>query len=77
MKVGDLQWFGIPPGQSVARPEAIRAAQERTACVNKVVNAVTLSTNHRFATVDSAPPHQRSSELATRRNSVDIMTLQD
>jgi hypothetical protein len=27
VKVGDLQWVRIPSGQSVARPEAIRAAQ--------------------------------------------------
>ena len=27
VKVGDLQWVRIPPGQSVARPEATRAAQ--------------------------------------------------
>ena len=30
VKVGDLQWVRIPPGQSVARPEATRAAQEVT-----------------------------------------------
>jgi hypothetical protein len=30
VKVGDFQWVRIPPGQSVARPEAIRAAQEVT-----------------------------------------------
>jgi len=28
VKVGDLQWVRIPPGQWVARPEASRAAQE-------------------------------------------------
>jgi len=27
VKVGDLQWVRIPPGQSVARPEATRAAK--------------------------------------------------
>ena len=26
VKVGDFQWVRIPPGQSVARPEATRAA---------------------------------------------------
>ncbi len=30
VKVGDFQWVRIPPGQSVARPEATRAAQEVT-----------------------------------------------
>jgi hypothetical protein len=30
VKVGDLQWVRIPPGQSVARPEAIRAMKEVT-----------------------------------------------
>ena len=30
VKVGDFQWVRIPPGQSVARPEATRAAQEET-----------------------------------------------
>ena len=30
VKVGDLQWVRIPPGQSVARPEATRATQEVT-----------------------------------------------
>jgi hypothetical protein len=30
VKVGDLQWVRIPPGQSVARPEATRAAEEET-----------------------------------------------
>jgi hypothetical protein len=30
VKVGDLQRVQIPPGQSVARPEATRAAQEVT-----------------------------------------------
>ena len=35
VKVGDLQWVRIPPGQSVARPEATRAEQERATCVNK------------------------------------------
>ena len=30
MKDGDLQWVRIPRGQSVARPEATRAAQEVT-----------------------------------------------
>ncbi len=30
VKVGDLQWVRIPPGQLVARPEATRAAQEVT-----------------------------------------------
>jgi hypothetical protein len=29
-EVGDFQWVRIPSGQSVARPEAIRAAQEVT-----------------------------------------------
>jgi len=33
VKVGDFQWVRNPPGQSVARPEAIRAAQEVTKCV--------------------------------------------
>ena len=33
VKVGDLQWVRIPPGQSVARPEATRAAKEVTTCV--------------------------------------------
>jgi hypothetical protein len=27
VKVGDFQWVRIPPGQSVARPEATKAAQ--------------------------------------------------
>ena len=35
VKVGDLQWVRIPPGQSVARPEATRAMKDRAACVNK------------------------------------------
>ena len=35
VKVGDLQWVRIPPGQSVARPEATRAMKDRTASVNK------------------------------------------
>ncbi len=30
VKVDDFQWVRIPPGQSVARPEAIRAMQEET-----------------------------------------------
>ncbi len=30
VKVGDLQWVRILSGQSVARPEATRAAQEVT-----------------------------------------------
>ena len=30
VKVGDFQWVQIPPGQSVARPEATRATQEVT-----------------------------------------------
>ncbi len=30
VKVGDFQWVQIPSGQSVARPEAIRAMQEVT-----------------------------------------------
>ena len=30
VKVGDLQWVQIPSGQSVARPEAIRATKEAT-----------------------------------------------
>jgi hypothetical protein len=29
VKVGDLQWVRIPPGQSVARPDVTRAAQGR------------------------------------------------
>ena len=33
VKVGDLQWVRIPPGQSVARPEATRAANEVTTFV--------------------------------------------
>ncbi len=28
MKVGDFQWLRIPPGQSVARPEATRATKD-------------------------------------------------
>ena len=30
VQVGDLQWVRIPSGQSVARPEATRAAKEVT-----------------------------------------------
>ena len=30
VKVGDFQWVRIPPGQSVAQPEATRAAEEVT-----------------------------------------------
>jgi hypothetical protein len=30
VKVGDFQWVRIPPGQLVARPEAIRAMKHRT-----------------------------------------------
>ena len=30
VKVGDFQWVRIPPGQSVARPEATRATKEVT-----------------------------------------------
>ena len=33
-EVGDFQWVRIPSGQSVARPEAIRAMEDRAACVN-------------------------------------------
>jgi hypothetical protein len=36
VKVGDFQWVRIPPGQSVARPEAIRAAQEVSSGVTEV-----------------------------------------
>jgi len=34
VKVGDFQWVRIPPGQSIARPEATRAAENRTASLN-------------------------------------------
>ncbi len=39
VQVGDLQWVRIPPGQSVARPEAIRAAQGTSSLRQQVVNA--------------------------------------
>ena len=39
VQVGDLQWVRIPSGQSVARPEATRAAQDRAACVKQVIDA--------------------------------------
>ena len=35
VQVGDLQWVRIPPGKSVARPEATRAMKDRTASINK------------------------------------------
>ena len=41
VKVGDLQWVRIPPGQSVARPEATRATKDRTASI-KTRQRVTL-----------------------------------
>jgi hypothetical protein len=35
VKVGDLQWVQIPSGQSVARPEALRAMEEATNSTGK------------------------------------------
>jgi hypothetical protein len=30
-----FQWVRIPPGQSVAQPEATRAAKDQTVCLNR------------------------------------------
>ena len=50
MNVGDLPWVRIPPGPSVARPEAIRAMKEVTNSLKYSVSKVT------WVTYDAARP---------------------
>ncbi len=45
MKVGDLPWVRIPPGPSVARPEAIRATQGPD---SEYQNSLTRETRQQF-----------------------------
>jgi hypothetical protein len=56
VKVGDLQWVRISPGQSVARPEAIRVMKGQTA---------SLKTHQRVTLVNNGPIKKRIRPAST------------